>query len=317
MTKRIVSVGDLVLDIILPVQLPIQPAHHQDTGTRRVEPGGAGNFIIAARRMGLEVSAVGAVGADPFGGLILDLLHSEGVDTTYVTSLPGSTSSLVVVLTDQQSSEHTFVGTYGDGPEIPYPAGLDQAITHTDALFIQGYTLSEKRMVPLAFRAVERAAAAHVPIYLDVGPFMAFVSPEDRAHIIEQVSVILMTEEEISLAADGRAGSDAVDYLLSHGPRALVVKQGPEGCTVMTRNSQEHVSGFRVSVVDTVGAGDCFDAAFVAGHLNGLSLWECGRLANAMGAATVQRMGAGRNAPAYSDVMEILRQAGEHINLDR
>ena len=59
---NVVSVGDLVLDIILPVKLPVTA--HQDVPNRRVEPGGAGNFMIAARHMGLDVTAVGAVGAD-------------------------------------------------------------------------------------------------------------------------------------------------------------------------------------------------------------------------------------------------------------
>jgi sugar/nucleoside kinase (ribokinase family) len=83
---------------------------------------------------------------------------------------------------------------------------------------------------------------------------------------------------------------------------------------VITQDRLERVPGFQVSVVDSVGAGDCFDAAFLAGYLNGLSLWECGRLANAMRAAAVGKVGAGRNTPTCDDVMTVLRQAGDRID---
>jgi sugar/nucleoside kinase (ribokinase family) len=315
MSKRIVSIGDLVLDIVMPVRLPVEPGQHQDVSLRRIEPGGAGNFMIAARHMGLEVSAAGTVGADPFGAQILDMLRAEDVHIAHVVSIPSSTSTVVMVLTDQQSGEHTFVGSYGTGGEVPYPAGLDATIAQVDALFLQGYTLSEKRIVPMAFRAVERAAAEGIPIYLDVGPFMAFVTPENNRRILSCASVLLMTEDEIPLVAGEHTGTSAYDYLLSLGPRVLVIKQGAQGCTIVSPQGTQRVSGFQVPVVDTVGAGDCFDAAFLAGHLNQLPLWECGRLANAMGATTVQRMGAGRNAPTYAEVIALLKQAGDFIDL--
>jgi ribokinase len=314
MSKHIVSMGDLVLDVILPVRLPVLPGQHQDPGTRRVEPGGAGNVMIAARRMGLNVSAAGTVGADVFGRAILDALQAERIDTTHVAYVPGSTSTLVIVLTDQATGEHTFVGDYGQGSEVPYPAGLDATIASADALFVQGYTLAEARVVPMARSAIGHAIMSEVPIILDVGPFMAHVSAADRAWVVEHTALLLMTEDEMPLVSQGRSGPDAYDSLLAQGPRTLVIKQGAAGCTLVTRDRLERVPGFQMPVVDTVGAGDCFDAAFLAGYLNELSLWECGRLANAMGAAAVGKMGAGRNTPTCDEVMALLRQAGDRID---
>lgn len=310
---NVVSVGDLVLDIILPVTLPVTT--HQDAPSRRVEPGGAGNFMVAARRMGLEVSAVGAVGADVFGAQILDVLRQEGVDVTGVVAVPGSTTTLVIVLTDQRSGEHLFIGHYGEGPEVPYPNHVDKLIGKADALFIQGYTLAERRVVPMACRAIERAVSAKLPIYLDVGPFMAQVSSERIRWTVERADAILMTEDEVPLVSDGLSGAAAYNALLSQGVQTLVVKRGASGCLVVTPDTQQVVPGVEVKVVDTVGAGDCFDAAFVAGRLKGMSLRDSALLANAMGAASVQKMGAGRNAPTCADVKAVLSQAGVELNL--
>jgi sugar/nucleoside kinase (ribokinase family) len=310
---KVVSVGDLVLDIILPVKLPV--TEHQDVPSRRVEPGGAGNFMIAARHMGLDVSAVGAVGADVFGAQILDILRQEGVDTTDVVAMPGSTTTLVVALADQHSGEHVFIGHYGEGPEVPYPPHVDELMSSAAALFVQGYTMAEKRVVPMALRAVERAAAVKVPIYLDVGPFMAQVPSERIRWIVERADVILMTEDEVPLVSEGLSGEAAYKQLLAAGAQTMVIKRGAAGCLLVTANLREDIPGFAAKVVDTVGAGDCFDAAFIAGRLSGLNLHDSALLANAMGAASVQKMGAGRNAPTCAEVKTILSEARVELDI--
>ena len=313
MGKRVVSVGDLVLDIILPVALPVQPDAHQTAESRHVEPGGAGNFMIAAQRMGVDVVAAGTVGGDAFGAQILNLLQREGVDMNCVVVIPGATSTLVIALADQQTGAHAFIGDFGRGPAVPYPNGLDKQIARADAMFLQGYTLFEERMIPMTQRALDTARRSHIPVYFDVGPFIAQVSPDDLLRAVGVASVILMTEAEVSLISGGRTGDAAYGRLLAQGPRALIIKQGAEGCLLVTASGAEHVPGFAVDVVDTIGAGDCFNAAFVAGQLRGLTLRESARLANAMGAAAVQRVGAGTNAPTCDEVMAILSAAGEDI----
>ncbi len=129
--------------------------------TRRI----AANFIVAARNLGIEVSAAGAVGDDAYGAQILAPLRERGVDLSSVVVTPGSTSTIVITLTDRQSGEHVFLGNYGEGPEIPYPKGLDARIDQADALFLSGYTLVEKRIVPMTLRAVEYAHKRDKPIY--------------------------------------------------------------------------------------------------------------------------------------------------------
>jgi ribokinase len=314
MSKHVLSVGDLVLDIILPLTLPVNANEHQHPALRRLEAGGAGNFIIAARHMGLDVSVAGAVGDDPFGEHIINTLQEKGVNTDNVIAAPGSTSTMVIVLTDQESGEHVFIGHYGEGLQVPYPPALDEKVPQVDAVFIQGYSVAEERVVPLTLRAIERARAVGVPIYLDVGPFMAQVSAEHRTWLVESSAVLMMTEDELPLVAGEREDEAAYDYLLERGPQIVVVKRGAAGCTVASADEKLDVPGFSVPVVDTVGAGDCFDAAFMAGHLNGLSLHDCALLANAMGAASVQQVGAGSSAPTCDEVRAVLTQNGVKVD---
>jgi sugar/nucleoside kinase (ribokinase family) len=314
MAGHVVSVGDLVLDVVLPVTLPVVGGQHQEPAFRRVEPGGAANFLFAARHMGLQVTAAGAVGADVFGQLILDALRDAEIDTAHIVAVPGSTSTLVIALADPASGQHAFIGHYGSGPDVPYPDGLDAALSNADALFVMGYTFAEKRIVPLALRALEQAKAIGLPVYLDVGPFMAAVPADLVAHITAQADVILMTEDEVALVCEGDTGDEAYARLLARGPHTLIVKQGASGCVIVTPDGQTRVPGYPAEVVDTIGAGDCFAGAFLAGRLNGLDLVDAAKLANAMGAATVQKAGAGSNAPTCAEVMDILARAGERLD---
>jgi sugar/nucleoside kinase (ribokinase family) len=86
----------------------------------------------------------------------------------------------------------------------------------------------------------------------------------------------------------------------------VVLKAGPDGCYVATEESSIHQPGYDVEVVDTVGAGDSFSAAFVAGYLHDGDWRECAALANAMGAAVVATQGAGRRVPEAARILELL-----------
>ena len=94
--------------------------------------------------------------------------------------------------------------------------------------------------------------------------------------------------------------------LLSLGPHTVVMKQGAAGCTIATANGLVQSPGFPVKVVDTVGAGDSFAAAFIAGQLRGGSLAQAARLANAMGALTAMQRGAGTRIPPRASLLQML-----------
>ncbi|MCU0513554.1 MAG: carbohydrate kinase family protein [Anaerolineae bacterium] len=308
MTVHVISLGDLVVDLIAPVTLPILPFQHQEARGVTPEPGGSGNFMIAGVRMGMKVSSIGAVGDDLFGQFLLNVLRSEGVNTAGITVVPGSRSTLVLDLVDAATQQHTFIGSPAVGDPVPYTDTVEQLLTSAGALFLQGYTLHERQIADLVPQVLARARALGLPVYFDVGPTVRHLPFERVQHTMRQSDILMMTEDELPLAADGRTGAAAYAFLLSLGARLLVIKQGAQGCLLVQPQQQEQVPGFPVPVVDTIGAGDCFDAAFIYGQQRGFSLRDSARLANAMGAASVQKSGSGRNAPTCAELLAVLRQ---------
>ncbi len=314
MAKRIVTVGDLVLDIILPVKLPLQPAQHQNVARRNVQPGGMANFALAALNFGVEISMSGAIGTDAFGQIVLRELNERGADTRHVVAMPEAETTLVVVLTDPEEDKHVFLGHYGAGPEAPYPEGLDETIENADALFIEGYTLTEERVVAMTIRAIEHAYKVGTPIFLDAGPFLKYADPQQVRWALERTHVLFLADDEAPYATDGEAGPNAFARLLTMGPRFVVAKRAAEGSMVVTTDWWLDVPSYSVErVVDSVGAGDTFDAVFMAGMLRGMPLQACAKLANAAGALVVQRVGGGVTAPTCEETLALIRQAGDEV----
>ena len=82
----------------------------------------------------------------------------------------------------------------------------------------------------------------------------------------------------------------------------VVLKHGPQGCSIYQNGIRLDTPGFVVDEVDPTGAGDCFSAAFIAGLESGWPLDQVGRFANAAGALAVTKMGPMEGAPTKKQV---------------
>ncbi|MDE2748547.1 MAG: carbohydrate kinase family protein [Chloroflexota bacterium] len=316
MAKRLVTVGDLVVDLLLDARLPVQAGRHQTAERLQFEAGGACTTILAARGMGLHVAALGAVGDDMQGRMLLDILRDAAVDVSALIIPPGSTTTTVLALTDLERGEHVFLGHYGVGADIPITQPARDLLARTDAVFIPGYTLVEDRLAGLVKGLLEGLERAEARVYFDVGPFLGQLSPAKIEQTLSVVDVLLLTEDEIPFVTAGGAGAAACRALLGRLPSlTIVLKLAEAGCHIMSGAGDALIPGFEVDVVDTVGAGDAFAAAYIWADLNGYSRRECGTIANAMGAASVARAGAGRNAPSRADAQAILDRHNTGIHL--
>lgn len=307
---RIVGLGDLVLDLITEVPLPILPGQHRETPPTRPEPGGGCNFLIAGAHLGAHMVAAGSVGEDMFGGMIVAALAAEGVDTTSIFRAPGSTSALVYDLIDPRTRQHTFVGCFAEGAPMPFSDSIRQHIASADAVFLQGYTLLERQLPGFVDAALDCARTLSKPLYFDVGPPSAAVPAQRLREVLARMDVVLMTEDELPIVAPGLPEAEACAALFALGVSMLVIKRGARGCSVITPDSRLDAPGLPVSVADTIGAGDCFNAAFIYGRCGGLSVQRAAQLANGMGAACVQKVAAGRNAPTRAEIAAVLAAHG-------
>jgi sugar/nucleoside kinase (ribokinase family) len=313
--KGVVALGDLVMDLITPVRLPIMPGENQEITSFEPQPGGGCNFLIHAARLGVPVAAVGVVGADPFGDQLTAILAEEGVDTRPVFAAPGSVTATVLDLIDHEQKLHTFVGHAAKGDPMPVTPLAKSLIEAAGAVFLQGYTLLETQMHAPLPGLLQIARVAQIPVYYDVGPPTRYADPERLRMVLTHAYGVMTTEDEVPLAAQGLTSDEAYAYLFGLGVQLIVVKRGPHGCLLVTPDGREAVPAYPVEVADTVGAGDCFNAGFLYGRMHGWSLTDCARLANASGGACAMKVGAGRNVPTRAEVAELLERHGVGLSL--
>jgi len=313
---RVVTVGDFVADLLVSIPaLPVEPGKHQLATEMEVEPGGAGNFVIAGARLGLDMRLLGVRGADLFGNSAAAALAAEGVNTQWLVAQPDGSTTTVLVLVDN-ACRHVFLGKYGVGPAVEWSPAWEEQIQAAQALFLSGYTLHEERLVSAALRGLEMARESGVQVFFDPGPHIAGMSELRIANILRQTDVLLLTEDEIPLVAPGQAGLDAAVRLLDSGPALICVKRGAQGCVLISREGQLAHPGFSVEVRDTNAAGDSFAAAFIYAMLRGWPLEQVAAFANAMGAAKVKKFGSGRRVPTRAEVLAVLQQFQVEIPLD-
>ncbi len=317
----ILSIGDVVVDLIASVSFPIGPDQVIMSGQPRLEAGGACNFAITAARLGLDCKVIGAPGADLFGNWVIDILKSENVDTTLIKQFASLPTTLVVVLSDPAALRQTYISAPLSGSDIyPFDEAVRAALKIVDALYFQGYTLCEDSLWEVT-RHVLIEAAGKLPIYFDPSPLLINAPIERRQFALEYADVILATEDEMPLLvpdlSDRRSDTQQISAALLAGHAdLLVIKRNVNGCRIVTEQGEQDFPAYPVKAISAVAAGDAFNAGFIAARLHDFSVEDAARVANATGAAKVQRSGGGRNVPHLADISLVLENNGINLSFD-
>ncbi|MEM2896372.1 MAG: PfkB family carbohydrate kinase, partial [Candidatus Bathyarchaeia archaeon] len=115
-----------------------------------------------------------------------------------------------------------------------------------------------------------------------------------------------MNENEAKILTKKKNPIEAGRKILKQGCEVVTIKLGANGCLVHTKNALEIVPGFKAKLVDTTGAGDTFNAAFIFALIKSLQIKDAAMFANAVGAIKVQKLGAGKNVPEKKEIIDFL-----------
>jgi sugar/nucleoside kinase (ribokinase family) len=302
----LVVLGDLVADLIIPIErLPLYPERHGWAEGIFVEPGGAGNVLVAARRLGLSVTSLGNIGGDRYGAEVRQTLSEMGVDVSDVEVNTSRKTVLCLVLSDTLG-QHVYLGVKDNRGLWSFPDEWHEVIRNARALYTDGYTLRDLLPPADIFAAFASARAAGATSYFDPGPSVEHMPQPTCEEAVAAADVVLIAEPEAIYLFPGQDRAEMARSLLAIGTSVVVLKLGREGCLIATADETIMVPGFAVDVVDTVGSGDSFAAAFIAGRLRGGSLRDSATLANAMGALVATQRGAGTRIPPGEQLQDLL-----------
>ena len=192
----LVVLGDLVADLIIPIErLPLYPERHGWAEGIFVEPGGAGNVLVAARRLGLDVASLGNIGGDRYGEEMRQTLAEIGVDVGHVEVKDERETVLCLVLSDTLG-QHVYLGVKDNQGLWSFPANWHEVIRGARALYTDGYTLRDLLPPEDIFAAFATARAAGATVYFDPGPSIEFIPQDTYEQAIAAADVLLIAEPE-------------------------------------------------------------------------------------------------------------------------
>jgi 5-dehydro-2-deoxygluconokinase len=308
-------------------------AHLEDvTSFGKYVGGSATNICVGAARLGLRTALVSGVGDDAFGRYIAKALAGEGIDTSFI-GVDAQRLTALVALAVREQDDFPRLFYYRDSADMAVgPNQFDwEKLSHTRAFLLTGSYLSRGSLAELSSRIVELAVAHGIQIALDIDfrPVLWGLVPPGSGSVLEaaadglaaQVSVlapacslIVGTAPEIIAATGAPTAEEGVERLRGFTDATIVLKRGHRGCLYYSGANRDlpgvAVDGFRVEVVNTVGAGDGFLAGFLARWLVGSDLEECARWGNACGAIVASRRACSAEMPSVAEVEYFLQHDG-------
>lgn len=281
--------------------------------------GGSGGICAAgAARLGLRVAMIGVLGDDVFGRFMRESLSARGVDVSAVRTDPHVPTGLSIhLLRGDDRAILTHPGTIARLRPDAVDTGVLTSARH---VHVSSYFLQSGLWAGLP-GLMRRARAAGATVSLDpnwdpsgtwdqglpgVYPHLDFLLPNDAE--AAELARVLVRENQNSAAERGGSGVAAADgaarTLTETGP-AVAVKLGADGALAAFPDGRlVRVPAVPdVRPVDSVGAGDSFDAGFLAATLWG---WETRRalaLGAACGALSTRRAGGTDAQPTRAEAV--------------
>jgi sugar/nucleoside kinase (ribokinase family) len=322
--KHLLAIGDANTDIV--IRLPASPGE-------RVPPpelhggGTISNTAVGVRRLGVSVRFAGAVGDDGYGRFVADDLAREGVDIDLlVTTRRDFTVSVFAVIQADGERTITVWPPEGGAHSFLEPQHVpDTAVRNAGWVHTSGIALRRSPVRETILHVAEVAHAAGIPVSLDLNlrleywgwqheiletvhrllPFVStvFGSLDDEIRPLAEA----LAESSTRASSPATAERDAMAALASPG-RSVVARKGADGASLRTRSGElTSAPAAPVPVVDSLGAGDAFNAGFIAARLRGLDEAEALHWGLCASAYQVARPGA-RALPTLPDLTTCLQR---------
>jgi len=279
--------------------------------------GDTSNMIVAAARLNKACGYVCRVGDDEFGKSFLEIWRRENVDTSNVIVEENSFTG-VYFISLLKDGKHDFTYYRKDSaashlsPEDLDPNYIRQAKIFHSSGISQAISTSCREAVFKAAEIVKKAGGifSYDPnIRLKLWPINT--ARAVASYTLEMTDIAMPSIDDAKIITGYSSAEEAAEHILKKGPRIVAVKLGAEGCLVMTEGETVKMPRFDVKVVDTTGAGDAFDGAFLTGILEGLSIEKTAQFANAVAALKSRGRGAVVPLPKRREVEEFLNSSKE------
>ncbi|NBK23395.1 MAG: sugar kinase [Spirochaetia bacterium] len=313
MKSRVVTIGESLVAFIPNAHTKLRYVQQFS----KVVVGAESNVAVGLAKLGIESSWVSKVGNDEFGQFIIRELRAEGVDTSQVKLSNDNPTAIMFKQFSANLDSSVFYYRNGSAASTLALADIDlEYLRQAKLLHLSGITpaLSDscKQTVIELFRFAKQEG---ILISFDPNIRRKLWSEEEAKKTLKPLllasDIALLGEDEGELLLGTSDAQQISKLLLASGVRSVGVKQGSRGSSVADASGFYQIDPYPVKVVDTIGAGDAFNAGFLTGFLEGKPIKECGLMGSLMGGLAVSSYGDTEGLPDRSTFDRLLAQKEE------
>jgi len=306
----VMTIGESMVVFAPTENTTIRYAH---TMGKRVA-GAESNMAIGLSKLGKKVGWFSRIGNDSFGEYIMHELGGYGVDTSSVIicdELPTG-----IMFKEPTIDQETNVYYYRKGSAASAMSKSDlpfDQVKQTKILHITGITPALSPSCREAiFEIVHFAKRNHVKICFDPNVRLKLWSEKEVKETLSKLlalsDIVLLGDDEAHLLLETRKPELIVSKLKNLGVSKIAIKLGDKGAVVSDGVKTYQIATFPATVVDSIGAGDAFNAGFLYGVLENKSIEESGKIAAIMGACAVSTMGDVEGLPSIQQLDAVLNK---------
>lgn len=297
----IVGIGANVFDTLLRLdRYPTEDTKQKAVSVTESGGGPCGTGLVAAAKLGASCAYIGNCSDDRAEAFLRADFRKYGVDTAYMTAVPGTTGFCSYIWLSDAVQSRTCVFHRGTVPPTAIGKKEAQAIADAKLLLVDGNDLDA------AVEAAKIARENNTLVLYDAGGLY------DGVERLLALTDILIPSEEFALGHTGTESvADAARALYKkYSPRVVVVTQGKAGGLLFDGENLRKYPAFPVEAVDTNGSGDVFHGAFAFALTKGYDHGQCCVFSSGASAIKCTGVGARESAPAYETVIGFLKDRG-------
>ena len=253
----IVVCGEALIDMI-----------HNGDGTQRAAPGGGPfNTARALARLGVPTAFLGRLSNDKFGRELAELLGADGASLGLASIGSEGTTIAVADVDSQGLAEYQFLVQGTSAPNLTLDMLPERLEPEVDGLVFGTLGMVLEPMASTLLDLMRREGPGRL-VMLDPNIRVGLIPDDEyRARLREAISmstIVKASDADLAWLHPDLSYRHAADHLIGQGAGLVVVTLGAEGAYAVHRGLRVAVDAVRVEVVDTIGAGDAFGAAFLA-----------------------------------------------------
>lgn len=304
--KTLTILGSINADHVISVPYFAKPGETLTGKNYQIAYGGKGaNQAVAAARLGAKVAFISCIGSDSIGETMKNAFAQEGIDTTYINTVPQEMTGMAFIQV-AQSGENSIVLASGANAHLG-----EIVVRQSEAQIAQSDCLLMQLETPLSGVELAAQIAKKNGVKVVLNPAPAQILSDELLSLID---IITPNETEAEIltgvtVTDEQSAVEAAQVLHKKGIDCVMITLGEKGVFVSQNGETRIINGFCVKAVDTTAAGDTFNGGFVTALLEGQSFENAVRFGQAAAAISVTKKGAQSSIPTRQETLDFLEHA--------